>query len=287
MAATTLKGTNAYCTIKNITVTREKAYVTFLLYSNTYQKDPQIPFKFKMTDYYYDGTTQESYINQTVYWIDNFYYGETLVAENQHVSINLNKEITFVIDITNKNKSKIKELSWVRDIRFLIVDANKPSEVLWKSDRLNLISSKINLPTIKNFIVRSYDQDTIDPTVDTIKTTLFYTYETEADFNYTNTNIEYVFQLLNNAEDIVLQEVILKENDSLDLQESIGVIEYNFKGEFNNFIKARVIIRLLNGEIVYQETKLYKPIALRNPIYIKHDGEVKRVHSVFTNKTGD
>jgi hypothetical protein len=284
--ATKIKNTNAYATIKSITVSKEKAFVTFLIYSNK-EELIHTPYNFYIEDLNdKNEVVSSNLLNNNTYWLNYYNFGLTTTDNNS--DLKLYNEITFEVDITKFNSMPIKDLRWMRRCRFILfrmpLSSELPTfkgETVWDSGTINLISEEILLPEIK--YLRAYSLNTDDDSnLEKIVAEANYVYETQYDFNYYNSNIEYIFSLINPKTKRVFETVALKENDLLDENKKLNLIKYTFAGEFNNFVEINLKIRVVNGEVILNKSILYKPQRARNPIFVKtKSGEIEKVTSTF------
>lgn len=143
-----LKNTDhTYCKIKSMNIVEDTAHITFLIYSVLPQTSKD---RFNRTTrvfsfYLYDLDTKEKIkVSPNKYWIDrnNNYDNDSL-----NVDINMYKEVTLTIDITNLGLSNIQESRWVRNCK-VIIHEEELDEDLWVSEDLTLVSDIIPMPKI-------------------------------------------------------------------------------------------------------------------------------------------
>jgi hypothetical protein len=283
--ATRISNTYARIEIKNITVSKEKAFVTFLVFANKLETTNK-SYQFYIEDFDKDNKSKGfKLLSRNFYWLNFFNKG--LTTDSNTVDFKLYKELTFEVDITNFNSSEIKNNRWVRPVKFRLYNT-QTKKYDFVSDKYDLISDEILVPEIQGVRIYSLDVDKTDPDLEKIVVELKFKYESQYDFNYTNTNIEYILQLVSPQTTKVIDSVILKENDVNDMNDEIGVIRYTFQGKFNNILYVRTAIRMVNGNIVVDKKTLYKPLQARNPVFIKQaNGEIKQVVSSFSKKVAD
>jgi hypothetical protein len=284
--ATKINKTRAFIKIKQITVSKEKAFVTFLVFANKAEEATmQRSLQFYIQDYNAEGEpSSQRLLSKNYYWLNYFNFG--LTTDSNTVDLKLFKELTFEIDITKFNTSPIVDNRWLRTCRFRLQD-NKTKEFLWSSEKINLISDEILVPNIEGVRIYSLDTDNETRSLEKIVVELKFKYESQYDFNYTNNNIEYVFQIASATTGKIIDVAVLKENSAIDENDELGYIKYTFEGKFNNTLNVRTAIRMVNGTIVKDKVTLYKPQKARNPIWIKKpDGGVEKVAATYNKKEG-
>lgn len=247
-----IKGTKSDCIISDIKVSKSKAYIN-LVVSSRELNDPSIPFNIYIKDYnldnqvaykqlilqdslkddlgtYYkvssesDIATSETKLSNVTYWLDAVYsYSDSL-----NVSINKFKKIILDIDITNQNTSSILAQRFVRLISIQFINS-KTHKIIWNSEKLLLLSTKIELPTIKNcHFVTSKDYK--------ISGSFIFKYESDIDFSYNNLHL--------------FTEIIVQSPQTLEVLETLKVEDEDastskVQFELNNTYTETVIITIL------------------------------------------
>jgi hypothetical protein len=275
--ATKINNTNAQIEIKSITVSKEKAFVTFLVFANKLETINK-SYQFYLEDFTSDNKSNGfKLLSRNFYWLNFFNLGVS--TDSNSVDFKLYKEITFEIDITNFNSSRINDNRWIRPVKFRLYNTfSKKHDYV--SQQYNLISDKILIPEIQSTKIYSLNKDKTDPDLEEIVVEFKLKYESQYDFNYTNKNIEYILQLISPQTNKVIDSALLTETNLNN-----GVIKHTFNGKFNNIVYVRTAIRLVNGDIIFDKKVLYKPLQARNPVFIKEaSGEVKQVISSYSKK---
>jgi hypothetical protein len=292
MAAQKINKLNTFFEVKNISIKKEEAIITILLYSNSPQNS-NVGLRFYLED---EKTKAVDLLSPTFYWVDR--YTINLNEENVwtgNEDVNLFKEIVFKIDITNQNRSTFNNLRWIRDFRFLIKSDSVTNaslyttgEILLRSENVKLISSLVPIPQIKHLDIRCFDTDDTDRSLEEIAVSIYYDYGIESDFNYINKNIEYKFQLLNYRNLKPFDQRVLSENGTLDQSSKLGVIKYTFTGlKTRTPVLVNVIVTDKQGNHLANYIKLYTPIKPKNKVYVKFNGVVKEVTYIYSNFTED
>lgn len=264
-----------YCKVKDIKISGLTAYVTLLVYSSVPQTTPDSfgrtsrVFSFFLKDKNSDEIIQ---LSRNLYWIDrvNNYENNSI-----NVDINMHKEIILEIDITNKNKSQMKDRRWVRNCNILIKDmSNSSYNTLWTSEDLELISKEVILPEITN-IKTTIDKNNV------LHVIFNKTYESQEDFNYIDSNLKTVIRTKSIYNNKVIEEFIL-EDDSKFINE-YGQIEIN--SFYLKYASPIIIeIQLLNKkkEVLYSIEKF---CSTQNnlKVFIKLFGDIKQVTTCAVN----
>ena len=264
-----------YCKVKDIKISGLTAYVTLLVYSSVPQTTPDSfgrtsrVFSFFLKDKNSDEIIQ---LSRNLYWIDrvNNYENNSI-----NVDINMHKEIILEIDITNKNKSQMKDRRWVRNCNILIKDmSNSSYNTLWTSEDLELISKEVILPEITN-IKTTIDKNNV------LHVTFNKTYESQEDFNYIDSNLKTVIRTKSIYNNKVIEEFIL-EDDSQFINE-YGQIEINsFCSKYDSPIIIEIQLLNKKKEVLYS---LEKFCSTQNnlKVFIKSFGNIKQVTTCAVN----
>jgi hypothetical protein len=292
MMASAILNTFTTCEIKDVVIQKNKATISLLLYSNR----PSVEVKF-LKFYLLDLKTNNIIeINDFNYWLDSF-AGATNNISNKNVSINFYKRLSFVIDISNNQSADFDIDRWYREIRivakvFSLNELENGYEVeningSWFSEPITLISEKINIPIIKNLVIKSYSSDTEaneDGNYESLNVFLHYDYQQENDFSYINSNIKYKVSLTNALSLAPIQSLVVSENGTTDLDSKIGILELEFSGlKINSPII--VTIDIVNPLEVVLKTisRIYRPFTPHTRTYIKHKGIVKEILNIYVS----
>ena len=264
-----------YCKVKDIKISGLTAYVTLLVYSSVPQTTPDSfgrtsrVFSFFLKDKNSDEIIQ---LSRNLYWIDrvNNYENNSI-----NVDINMHKEIILEIDITNKNKSQMKDRRWVRNCNILIKDmSNSSYSTLWTSEDLELISKEVILPEITN-IKTTIDKNNV------LHVIFNKTYESQEDFNYIDSNLKTVIRTKSIYNNKVIEEFVL-EDDSQFINE-YGQIEINsFCSKYDSPIIIEIQLLNKKKEVLYSIEKFY---STQNnlKVFIKSFGDIKQVTTCAVN----
>ncbi len=264
-----------YCKVKDIKISGLTAYVTLLVYSSVPQTTPDSfgrtsrVFSFFLKDKNSDEIIQ---LSRNLYWIDrvNNYENNSI-----NVDINMHKEIILEIDITNKNKSQMKDRRWVRNCNILIKDmSNSSYNTLWTSEDLELISKEVILPEITN-IKTTIDKNNV------LHVIFNKTYESQEDFNYIDSNLKTVIRTKSIYNNKVIEEFIL-EDDSKFINE-YGQIEINsFCLKYASPIIIEIQLLNKKKEVLYSIEKF---CSTQNnlKVFIKSFGNIKQVTTCAVN----
>ena len=264
-----------YCKVKDIKISGLTAYVTLLVYSSVPQTTPDSfgrtsrVFSFFLKDKNSDEIIQ---LSRNLYWIDrvNNYENNSI-----NVDINMHKEIILEIDITNKNKSQMKDRHWVRNCNILIKDmSNSSYNTLWTSEDLELISKEVILPEITN-IKTTIDKNNV------LHVTFNKNYESQEDFNYIDSNLKTVIRTKSIYNNKVIEEFIL-EDDSQFINE-YGQIEINsFCSKYDSPIIIEIQLLNKKKEVLYSIEKFCSTQNNLN-VFIKSSGDIKQVTTCAVN----
>lgn len=264
-----------YCKVKDIKISGLTAYVTLLVYSSVPQTTPDSfgrtsrVFSFFLKDKNSDEIIQ---LSRNLYWIDrvNNYENNSI-----NVDINMHKEIILEIDITNKNKSQMKNRRWVRNCNILIKDmSNSSYNTLWTSEDLELISKEVILPEITN-IKTTIDKNNI------LHVAFNKAYESQEDFNYIDSNLKTVIRTKSIYNNKVIEEFIL-EDDSQFINE-YGQIEINsFCSKYTSPIIIEIQLLNKKKEVLYSIEK-FCPIQNNLKVFIKSSRDIKQVTTCAVN----
>lgn len=293
MAAQKVKGLSTYCEIKDVSITQQEAIIKILMFSNQ-ENNVTFGLKFFLLD---EETEKEELINNNTYWVERFQPSfETNGNVENNIDINLFKELYFKIDITDKNRSNFLVNRWLRNIRILIKaetiigNSNvQTNEVVFKSEKLSLVSGLVIVPDIKQISIKSINSD-LDVNIEELMVSIYYDYGIENDFNYNNENIQYFFRLINPKTLRVIKESqkILTENGLFDEDLKLGVLKYTFTSlKIRTPIIVNISIRDLKGNVIKAYNKFYIPSVPKNKVYVKFNGVVKEVDVIFTNYKED
>jgi hypothetical protein len=317
MAAQKVKGLSTYCEIKDVSITQQEAIIKILMFSNQ-ENNVTFGLKFFLLD---EETKREELINNNTYWVERFQPSfETNGNVENNIDINLFKELYFKIDITDKNRSIFLTDRWIRNVRLIIKastiiiaeelkptncdsysdcifqvtkvvkkEENEPSETLYTSELLNLVSGLVVVPDIKQISIKSINSD-LDVNIEELVVSIYYDYGIENDFNYNNENIQYFFRLINPKTLRVIKESqkILTENGLFDQDLKLGVLKYTFTSlKIRTPIIVNISIRDLKGNVIKAYNKFYIPSVPKNKVYVKFNGVIKEVDVIFTNYKED
>ena len=264
-----------YCKVKDIKISGLTAYVTLLVYSSVPQTTPDSfgrtsrVFSFFLKD---KNSNEIIQLSRNLYWIDrvNNYENNSI-----NVDINMHKEILLEIDITNKNKSQMKDRRWVRNCNILIKDmSNSSYSTLWISEDLELISKEVILPEITN-IKTTIDKNNI------LHVAFNKAYESQEDFNYIDSNLKTIIRTKSIYNNKVIEEFVL-EDDSQFINE-YGQIEINsFCSKYDSPIIIEIQLLNKKKEVLYSIEKF---CSTQNnlKVFIKSFGDIKQVTTCAVN----
>ena len=289
-----IKGTNANCTILKILVTKTNAFVTFII-SSVMPSAQNFPFKFYIKDYdNIEKTTTRTLISNNRYWIDRL---DNYVSDSNNIDINMYKEITFKIDITNKYKSPLVEGKFVRECQFYLLN-DSTNEIAWESNKVTLISEKIEVPKITNVIINT---DTNFITSGSFK----YEYKSDADFNFNNSHLFTEIIVKSPQTDDILETVRIEDEDALystvkfqllktydkpilivillkSYTNSEKIISEWLTNPNNETVHENDYIeKVIGGTVIETYKILYVPTIKYSNLYIKVNGVVKRLTDLY------
>lgn len=250
----------SHCKIKNIKISGLKAYVTLIIYSVTPQTTPDIlgnihrVFSFYLRDKNSDELFKLSHNN---YWIDR---NNNYNNDSNNIDINMNKEIILEIDITNNNQSNMKENRWVRQCNIVLMDHTSTLTEAWVSEDLTLISKEINLPKISRLKV-NYHKDKI------ITIDFDYTYESQNDFNYINSNLITSIELRSPHNNSLLESLDIPHEFNSNTQ--TNSIYFCSMNTYTGPVIYSINIKNLQGDVLYNLTQLFNPEASNIKLMIK------------------
>lgn len=266
-------GTNSDCKILKTEITEQTATITLLIFATT-STVPSKAFYLYMQD---DGVEERYRIDNNVYWVDSINgYNST----STNININKYKEISFKIDITNKNNSQIIDNKWVRNIYIYLVDANSATQkVCWSSGKVSLVSNEFEVPEIHSisFETKNTRTDTTTNISEAqIKTHFKLRYSFEKDFNYKNKNILSQINIRNINSNKVLEKITIP----LTTQSNNSITSTNY---FTLGEPLAIDILLTNnaGTILKKVSKIYKPFRKLTNTYIKTENGVKKVLAFY------
>ena len=264
-----IKNTDAtYCKIKDIKVSGLEAYITMLVYSSKPQTTEDNlgrtsrVFAFYLKD---KNTGNLTRLSNNNYWIDRC---NNYNNDSNNVDINLYKEIILTVDISNLNRSQMLNNRWVRQCCILIIDQqNNSQQELWSSGDLELISQEIVIPIISNIRV-NIDSNSV------LHLSFNETFESQEDFNYTNSNIQTKVRIKSAYTDNIIEDYDISEYDIDN-----GKVKINsFSHEFNTPIIVEILVLNNTNQILLKETKFYNP-RNNHKVFIKQDGVIKQINT--------
>lgn len=255
-----IKGTTANCKIKSITVTDSTATITCILYSLSPAKQNKA-FKFYLRNK--DKSLTE--ISKNIYWIDrlnNYNNDSTNIDVNQYL------ETIFSIDITNNGTSNLIENKWIRECNLVIRDMSEPiTSYAWVSEDLTLVSKEFEIPTIK--YVDIYSDENFNLYVD-----FLYKYKSQADFNYTNSNLKTTLNVVSIYTHNILETLDIDSNNS-------SKIHATFLNTFKTPIKVQIFLKNKKGDILLSTERLYTPAIRQTTTYIKTHKGIEKVLAYY------
>ena len=268
-----IKGTNTDCKITDITVVGSTATVTCLFFANTTTENP-VGVNFLLVD----EDTREIYkVDNTTYWIDYINAYETNLL---NVNINGYKEVKLSVDITNSNKSEMQFKRWYRKCFLILVNTEDVyNNVLWSSENLDLVSDEIEIPLIKNLFM--YNKEVPIDNSGNTENRLFlefnYSYKSDADFNYDNSNIKTVIitKSVSTGKEIEKIETDTKEKMFIE-----SVLSYSLTEP----ILVEIYIINLKNQVLQTYTYIHKPFIKRVYGYIRTSSGVKKIRRLVVKK---
>lgn len=257
-----IKTTDAsHCKIKDVKVSGKEAHITLIIYSSKPQSMNEttgtIHHAFRL--FLRDKSSELTSLNNNNYWIDRC---DNYNNDSNNIDINLYKEIIVKVDISNSNKSPMKNSRWVRECSIVLLDSD--NEVCWESETLPLISQDIVVPTISNIKV-NINADS------QLHISFKETFESQEDFNYINNNLHTTVEIRSAVSNKPIETLEVTEVDSN------GLVELEtFEHEFDSPIT--VIIQVLNNQdqVLVQAKKFYNPNT-RYKVFTKQGNEVKQI----------
>lgn len=309
-----IKGTNSTCLIKSIRVSKSKAYITLVVASKEFNST-STPFNIYLKDYNLDTVIQsnmlasisdeldstESYykvsnivdteytdtlLSNTTYWIDMLEnYGDDSFNEN----IEMYKEITLEIDISNGSKSSIIKNKFVRYISIFF--KNKiTSDIIWMSEQVLLISKEISIPKIENVLFETDSRGKIYGKFS-------YKYSSDADFNYNNSYLFTVIVIKSPQTNATLEAITIEEESfntseikfqtNLEYTDTvlINIILKNYYGSENKIHQwideNNYTTKLTGGSIVKSYSYYYTPEIKYSNMYVKTNNTYKKISQIY------
>lgn len=276
----------SYCKIKDIKVSGLKAYVTLIIYSSIPQTSSDIygnvnrVFSFYLRD---KDSTELYKLSNNNYWIDRTHNYDN---DSSNVDINMYKQIILEIDITNTNTSDIVGNKWVRYCNIVMVDHTTAQEEAWVSEDLTLISKEIKLPTLSNLHIATDSNDILG-------VSFKYIYESQEDFNYTNSNLVTFIEIKSIYSNEILESHEIPHYYEYSSQSL--TIEFNSLDTYTDPVIVSIYLKNLRGDILQSHSQFFNPqinganiaVKLTEPalvktIYVK-DSDIKLVKQI-TNK---
>ena len=258
----------SHCKIKDIKISGLKAYITLVIYSAKPQTTPDNlgnvhrVFSFYLRDKNSDDLFRLSHNN---YWIDrNHNYNN----DSNNIDINLHKEIILEVDITNNNQADMQESRWVRQCNIILMDHTSILEEAWISEDITLISKEIELPKLSDLKIIHHSDNII--TVD-----FNYTYESQEDFNYINTNLVTVIDIKSIHNNEILESLNFPHEFSYNTKKNS--INFNSLHEYTEPVIVNISIKNLKGETLYSLSKFFNPNVSNYNITIKDINNIKVV----------
>lgn len=268
-----IKGTNTNCKITDISVVGSTATLTCLFFASNTTKNP-VGLNFYLVDKDNDDITL---LDNTTYWIDNINAHDTNLL---NVNINGYKEVKLKIDITKDNTSIMQNTRWLRKCYIQLVDVTDSYLTpLWSSDILNLVSDSIEIPKIKN--ITFYNKKVYITQLNDFENKLYinfkYSYASESDFNYTNTNIKTIVIIKSITTGKELEKIEVPTQETMKLESSKG---YNYTEP----VIIEIYITNLKNEILESFSYIYKPFIKKATGYIKTTEGVKKIYRLVVVK---
>lgn len=273
----------SYCKIKDIKVSGLKAYITLIIYSSVPQTSSDVygnvnrVFSFYLRD---KDSTELYKISNNNYWIDRTH---NYSNDSSNIDIEMYKEIILEVDITNNNQSSMQDARWIRECNIVMIDHTTSSEEAWVSEDITLISKEIKLPALSNLHIATDSNDILG-------ISFKYTYESQEDFNYTNSNLITFIEIKSIYSNEVLESHELPHYFE-DSSQSL-VIEFNSLDTYTDPIIVCIYLKNLRGNILKTFSQFFNPqicganmsIKLTEPksikgIYIK-DTDIKAIKQI-------
>lgn len=281
---------SSYCTVKNIKISGNIAYITLLIMSNTPQSK-HCAFSFWVKDI---ETNEYIKANNNRYWIDRC---NSYDNYSGNIDINMYKEIILKVDITKANTASMQLNRWVRHIQITLKDsaATQYGEDYWISEELELLSDEIILPELSNLKYISGDNLSLNAMFNL-------SYSSQEDFNYTNNNLLFKIQTRSVYDNHIIEEqlfsVTSKDSEIKITFEGVSYINdpngdyICINGEFiqatntedrrytkeiegyDNPVYVDIIFMNLKEEVLFKHTTFFKPYSLAQKLFIKN-GVVK------------
>ena len=261
-----IKNTNADCIVRDIKIIDTTAYITLLISSSKPTPETRV-FNFYIQD---EGSPEMSILSNTNYWIDRYNNYDNNIL---NVDVNMYKQVTLKIDITNQNKGTLIGNRWVRNCYIILTDVTNSIPInAWYSNLLKLVSKEIVIPELKD----------VSCTTDTfynLQVNWKYKYESQEDFNYSNLN--------------TYSEVVIKSPYTNNILETIHIEHTNtpctdFKVKCLNTYEDNIIVEIylknFKDETLTKTKLFYKPVPKLTNTYIKTATGIKKVQAFYVKK---
>ena len=265
----------SYCKIKEIKVSGLRAYVTLVIYSSIPQtsEDNMGNIHRVFSFYLKDLNSNELHkLSHNNYWIDR---NNNYDNDSNNIDINMHKEIILEVDITNNNQAEMQDNKWLRRCNIVMIDHTTSAEEAWVSEELTLISKEIELPTMSNLkIVTGIDN--------ILAITFKYIYESQADFNYINENLETIVEIKSVYTGETLETCEFPHYLNENTQEETFI--FNSINEYTEPVIINIYIKNLKGDVLQYSSHFFNQLINNTNLTVK-DTTLHTVKSVSIKDT--
>ena len=267
-----IKYTNTNCKLIRKEIKGFEATLTFLLSSSESQEKTK-PLKFVLKD---SGSSELQLMNECTYWLDN-YELTNYDTDITQVSVNKYKEVVLKIDITNNFNGDVSLNRWKRECYVQLIDPSDPDqEILWSSEKINLVSQEFEIPKLKD--VKIYGtEDSIGSSLINVHVDFKTEYKVDDDFNYNSSNFKVIIKAISPTTKELIDVI---EINNLELAKDNKKTFINLF-EANNPIEVHIEVLNLKDESMYSNSYLYTPCKKISDAYIKTDTGIKRIYGFY------
>lgn len=310
-----IKGTKSNCTIKDVKVSKSTAYITLIVTSSELN-NPSIPFQIGIRDYNLDNLSnsrqlvlldslrksdlgyhycisndatiisKDTMVSNTIYWLDTIHnYSD----DSYNININMYREIILEVDITNNNKSSIIDNKFVRQIHIYFKNV-ETGKIIWNSETIVLISSLIELPSIKNLSIKT-DKNY------NISCSFKYNYEHDSDYNYNNKHLFTTINVISPQNNTLLESLLIEDEDY-----KTSTVKFTLTKQYTETIIIKIILKnyygsdkivdywinseeykekLVGGTAMKTYKYYYTPRVQYSNMFIKVNNTINRVTNIY------
>jgi hypothetical protein len=279
MAVSKFKNLNIYGELTSVRVIENKAFISFVFVA-TERVVPSKTFRI-----FVEENKQLSPANNLTYWVNkkNILYGEQQNS-SEEVNVNSRYEEILEFDISQSGYALLVDNRWKRIIRIVVLDSTTDEQV-WISETLNLISEEIKIPEIEYISLKTFSTDLgDDDSIEEVKCRIGLVYLGSKNINFINESIRYEIKLVDTFSKKQIGFILLKQNESEDLNESTSVLEYIFS-DLKLTAPVTFVLNIVtqSGTSLYKKKKTFIPIKPKNKLFVKENGLVKEVVAIYAN----